>query len=75
MDYYQFIKKPSYSSISSSFVKLGKEKFVLLMAPEAPLCFQYAPAGNCLATASLANGISISSLAYNWLCLGAALPQ
>lgn len=75
MDYYQLTKKPFYSSISSSFVKLGREKFVLLMVPEAPLCFQHAPVGSCLATASLRDGISISWQAYYWLCLWAALPQ
>lgn len=69
------LKKISYSSVSSSVVKLSRETFVPLVIPQDPLYFQYIPVGNCLATASLTEGISISSQADGWLCLQAALLQ
>lgn len=69
MYYYQLIKKSFYSSVSSSFVKLSREKFALLMVPEAHLYFQYASVGNCLARASLRDGISISSQALFMGCI------
>lgn len=61
--------------MSSSVVKLSRETFILLVIPQAPLYFRYISVGNCLATVSLTDGISISPQADGWLYLQDALPQ